>query len=223
MAEEARLAEEARIAEEEAAAAAAEAERLRMEQEKAEAEIARLEAEAEQARQLAEAEAVAKLEALEAEKQRLAEEAAAAQAAEEAQAAEAAAQAAAEAEVQAVEEEPAELTAQFEVNIIQEGEGPNIVQDQLVLVHYVGALTDGTIFDSSKERNKPFAFAAGAQKVIPCWDIAIMHMNVGSRAILTCPPELAYGEEGAGEIPANSVLKFDVLILDAKAPGWKPA
>lgn len=48
-------------------------------------------------------------------------------------------------------------------------------------------------------------------------------MNIGSRAILTCPPELAYGDQEAGDIPANSVLKFDVTILDAKAPGWKPA
>jgi len=60
---------------------------------------------------------------------------------------------------------------------------------EIVRVHYVGTLEDGTKFDSSRDRGKPLEFTLGVGKVIPCWDQGVMQMSIGERAKLTCPPE----------------------------------
>ena len=86
-----------------------------------------------------------------------------------------------------------------------------------VTVHYVGTLaSDGTQFDSSRERDMPFTFKLGLGEVIPCWDEGVASMLVGEKAVLTCAPEYAYGEAGSPPtIPPNAELKFEVELLSA--------
>jgi FKBP-type peptidyl-prolyl cis-trans isomerase FkpA len=81
-----------------------------------------------------------------------------------------------------------------------------------VKVHYKGTLTNGTEFDSSYKRGTPAEFPLGG--VIKCWTEGVAKMKVGGKARLVCPPEIAYGDRGAGgAIPPNSVLNFEVELL----------
>lgn len=94
------------------------------------------------------------------------------------------------------------------------GTGAAPKQGETVTVHYTGWLTDGTKFDSSVERDEPFAFALGTGQVIQGWDKGVASMRVGDKVRLTIPPELAYGEEGyPGAIPPNATLVFEVELL----------
>jgi FKBP-type peptidyl-prolyl cis-trans isomerase FkpA len=95
-----------------------------------------------------------------------------------------------------------------------EGEGEAAQAGQRVSVHYTGWLTDGTKFDSSKDRNDPFDFPLGAGHVIRGWDEGVQGMKVGGVRKLTIPPELGYGTRGAGGvIPPNATLVFEVELL----------
>lgn len=86
---------------------------------------------------------------------------------------------------------------------------------KMISMHYTGKLLDGTVFDSSVERNEPFSFMLGKGEVIKCWDKGVAMLTKKQKAIFNCPPELAYGEQGAGpSIPPNSTLKFEVEVLD---------
>ena len=97
------------------------------------------------------------------------------------------------------------------------GDGPQAQPGQLVAVHYTGKLADGTVFDSSLDRGEPIEFVLGAGRVIPGWDQGIAMMNVGDKATLIIPPDLAYGASGAGGvIPPNATLIFDVELVDVK-------
>lgn len=87
-----------------------------------------------------------------------------------------------------------------------------------VTVNYRGTLIDGTEFDSSYRRGQPFNFRVGIDRVIPGWTEALQKMPVGSKWKLFIPAELAYGEQGTRNIEPNSVLIFEVELLDAKAP-----
>jgi len=94
------------------------------------------------------------------------------------------------------------------------GTGPAAKAGDSVTVDYTGWLTNGTKFDSSKDRNKPFVFSLGAGKVIAGWDQGVVGMMIGGKRRLTIPPELGYGAQGAGGvIPPNATLVFEVELL----------
>lgn len=97
------------------------------------------------------------------------------------------------------------------------GTGTEATSGKTVTVHYTGTLTDGTKFDSSKDRGEPFEFNLGAGDVIQGWDLGVVGMKIGGKRKLTIPPELGYGAQGAGGvIPPNSTLIFEVELLGVK-------
>lgn len=101
--------------------------------------------------------------------------------------------------------------------IIQNGDGVQAEKGKNVSVHYKGQLADGTVFDSSYKRNQPLEFPVGVGHVIPGWDEGIQLLQVGDKARMVIPSDLAYGERGAGGvIPPNAVLIFDVELMDVK-------
>ncbi|UCC71768.1 MAG: FKBP-type peptidyl-prolyl cis-trans isomerase [Gemmatimonadota bacterium] len=98
--------------------------------------------------------------------------------------------------------------------VIGSGTGVAAQPGQTVQVHYTGWLEDGTKFDSSVDRGRPFAFPLGAGRVIRGWDEGVALMQVGDQRRFIIPPELAYGERGfPGAIPPNATLIFDVELL----------
>ena len=100
---------------------------------------------------------------------------------------------------------------------LREGSGASPTATDAVRVNYRGTLMDGTEFDSSYKRNEPATFPLN--RVIPCWTQGVQRMKVGGKAELVCPPELAYGERGAGgTIPPNSTLRFEIELLAINPP-----
>ena len=101
------------------------------------------------------------------------------------------------------------------VETLTAGDGAEATTGKRVSVHYVGTLTDGTKFDSSRDRGQPFQFVLGAGQVIKGWDQGVAGMKVGEVRKLTIPPELGYGSRGAGGvIPPNATLIFEVELID---------
>ncbi len=96
---------------------------------------------------------------------------------------------------------------------LAEGAGATPQTGQTVKVQYTGILTNGAKFDSSLDRNQPFSFRIGVGQVIQGWDEGISTMKVGGRRQLIIPPALGYGSQGAGSIPPNAILIFDVEVL----------
>lgn len=105
----------------------------------------------------------------------------------------------------------------LKVEDVKVGTGAEAVAGKRVTVHYVGTLTDGKKFDSSRDRGQGFAFPLGAGHVIQGWDQGVAGMKVGGIRKLTIPPELGYGARGAaGVIPPNATLLFEVELLDVR-------
>lgn len=98
--------------------------------------------------------------------------------------------------------------------ITKEGNGEKPSVGTLIKVHYTGKLLDGTVFDSSVNRNEPFQFVLGIGQVIPGWDEGLQLLSKGSKAVLYIPYYLAYGDRGAGTIPPFSTLIFEVELID---------
>ncbi|MBK8821969.1 MAG: FKBP-type peptidyl-prolyl cis-trans isomerase [Anaerolineales bacterium] len=97
------------------------------------------------------------------------------------------------------------------------GTGAQAKAGDTVRVHYTGKFPDGKVFDSSVSRGEPLEFPLGKGRVIRGWDEGIALMKVGGKATLTIPPQLAYGESGAGGvIPPNATLIFDVELVGIK-------
>jgi len=109
---------------------------------------------------------------------------------------------------------PATSPSGLVVEEVVVGDGALAESGQPVKVHYTGWLTDGTKFDSSKDRGDPFVFPLGAGHVIKGWDEGVEGMKVGGTRKLTIPPALGYGARGAGGvIPPNATLVFEVELL----------
>jgi len=106
----------------------------------------------------------------------------------------------------------------------KQGDGAEAVAGKAVIVHYTGWLYDplapdghGAKFDSSLDRKAPFGFVLGAGRVIKGWDEGVAGMKVGGKRTLVIPPQMGYGERGAGAvIPPNATLLFDVELLEVK-------
>ncbi|MCW7463631.1 MULTISPECIES: FKBP-type peptidyl-prolyl cis-trans isomerase [Leptospira] len=101
----------------------------------------------------------------------------------------------------------------FQIIDIVIGKGDEAFSGSYVTVHYVGKLQNGTKFDSSRDRNRPFEFNLGAGEVVKGWDKGIKGMRVGGKRKLIIPPELGYGSKRVGNIPPDSTLIFEVELL----------
>jgi FKBP-type peptidyl-prolyl cis-trans isomerase FkpA len=108
---------------------------------------------------------------------------------------------------------------------LKQGDGAEAVAGKAVIVHYTGWLYDpaaadghGAKFDSSFDRRVPFGFILGTGKVIKGWDEGVAGMKVGGKRTLVIPPQMGYGERGAGGvIPPNATLLFDVELIEVKS------
>ena len=97
------------------------------------------------------------------------------------------------------------------------GDGEVTQAGNVVVVHYSGFLSDGTKFDSSHDRARPFNFTLGENRVIKGWEEGLLNMKKGAKRTLIIPPELGYGSRGAGGvIPPNATLVFEVELIDFK-------
>jgi len=102
----------------------------------------------------------------------------------------------------------------FKAEDVTVGTGELAQTGNTVRAHYVGKLTNGQVFDSSLDRGTPIEFTLGVGQVIRGWDEGIVGMREGGKRILTIAPEFGYGDRAVGAIPANSVLVFEVELVD---------
>lgn len=104
---------------------------------------------------------------------------------------------------------------ELQIEDVVVGDGKAIVKGALITTHYEGRLEDGTVFDSSFERGKPFQCVIGTGRVIKGWDQGLMGMKTGGKRKLFVPAHLAYGERQIGaHIKPNSNLTFEIELLE---------
>ncbi len=109
------------------------------------------------------------------------------------------------------------MAGELKVETLKAGNGAEAKSGNTVTVHYVGTLTDGSKFDSSRDRGKGFTFRLGAGQVIQGWDRGVAGMKIGEMRKLTIPPELAYGAAGRPPvIPPSATLVFEVELLEVR-------
>jgi FKBP-type peptidyl-prolyl cis-trans isomerase FkpA len=114
---------------------------------------------------------------------------------------------------QPVPAKPIKTKSGLEITMLRKGTGPSPTARDRVTVHYVGRFENGEVFDSSVARGKPATFPLN--RVIRCWTEGLQMMQVGGKAHLKCPPNIAYGPHGKPpKIPKNATLQFDVELLD---------
>ncbi|MFW0754733.1 FKBP-type peptidyl-prolyl cis-trans isomerase [Pseudomonas sp. H11T01] len=106
------------------------------------------------------------------------------------------------------------MSSELQVTDIQLGDGKEAVKGALITTQYRGFLEDGTQFDSSYERGKPFQCVIGTGRVIKGWEQGLMGMKVGGKRKLWVPAHLAYGERSMGAITPNSDLTFEIELLE---------
>ena len=107
--------------------------------------------------------------------------------------------------------------SELQIEVLKAGDGAEAKAGHAVTVHYVGTLTDGKKFDSSRDRNEGFVFKLGAGQVIKGWDQGVAGMKVGEVRKLTIPSDMAYGARGYPPvIPANATLVFEVELLGVR-------
>ncbi len=98
------------------------------------------------------------------------------------------------------------------------GGGAAVEKGDTISVHYVGTLTNGQVFDSSRDRNEPFTFTIGQGGVIRGWEEGLIGMKEGGTRRLVISPDYGYGDRGVGTIPPNSTLIFEVELLKVIKP-----
>jgi peptidylprolyl isomerase len=106
------------------------------------------------------------------------------------------------------------MPQELQIEDLTPGTGKAVVKGALITTQYTGCLEDGTVFDSSWERGKPFQCVIGSGRVIKGWDQGLMGMQVGGKRKLWVPAHLAYGERTMGAIPPNSNLLFEIELLE---------
>ena len=105
----------------------------------------------------------------------------------------------------------------LEITDLVEGSGKAVVKGALIIVDYVGTLADGTLFESSKEKGKPFQCVIGSGRVIKGWDQGLMGMKEGGKRRLSVPSSLAYGERQVGDlITPFSDLIFEIDLIEVR-------
>ncbi|MCB9796241.1 MAG: FKBP-type peptidyl-prolyl cis-trans isomerase [Alphaproteobacteria bacterium] len=118
---------------------------------------------------------------------------------------------------------PAAPAPEVQVTVLQEGSGAAQVQDgSFVSMHYE-LRVEGEVMDSSYSRGRPLDFTMGENEVIRGWEIGVEGMRVGEKRALVVPPALGYGSQGAGRIPPNSTLHFQVELVETKDPRFPPS
>ena len=108
-----------------------------------------------------------------------------------------------------------QMDQQLKIEDLHIGEGKEVVRGALITTHYTGWLEDGSKFDSSHDKGRPFQCVIGTGRVIKGWDIGLMGMKVGGKRKLWVPAELAYGERQIGtRIPPHANLLFEIEVLE---------
>ncbi|PYC24770.1 peptidylprolyl isomerase [Aquipseudomonas alcaligenes] len=106
------------------------------------------------------------------------------------------------------------MSNELRIEDLQLGSGKEAVKGALITTQYRGWLEDGSEFDSSYSRGKPFQCVIGTRRVIQGWDLGLMGMRVGGKRKLWVPAQLGYGERQVGSIPPNSNLVFEIELLE---------
>jgi FKBP-type peptidyl-prolyl cis-trans isomerase FklB len=118
-------------------------------------------------------------------------------------------------EKNAAREEVTTTASGLQYEVLESGSGASPIHSSTVVTHYHGTFVDGAVFDSSVERGDPAEFGVG--QVISGWTEALQLMSVGDKWRIACPPELAYGKQGAGDsIPPNTSLVFEIQLIDIR-------